>query len=138
VLQKVVPGARRKALRTGRDTLSLDDGPSEILEPPIYDSPLVQLQAGDTLSMWVEGAESALQPGQPPRKPDCILRVSDETLGRVASGELSVVDAYINGAVDLEGDLVAAVQVRNALFALAGDPKAQPPRPRAGRRGPGQ
>jgi hypothetical protein len=47
------------------------------------------------------------------------LKVSDETLGRVASGELSVVDAYINGAIDIEGALVAAVQVRNAL-SLAG------------------
>ena len=52
VLQKLIPGTRRKALHAGRDTLSLNDGPSEILEPPIYDSPVVQLRAGDTLSMW--------------------------------------------------------------------------------------
>ena len=68
VLQKLIPGTRRKALHAGRDTLSLNDGPSEILEPPIYDSPVVQLRAGDTLSMW-GGAESPLQPGEPPRKP---------------------------------------------------------------------
>ncbi len=120
VLQKGVPGTRRKALHAGRDRLSLNDGPSEILKPPIYDSPVVQLRAGDTLSMWVAGTESTLQPGEPPRKPDCVLKVGDETLGRVASGELSAVDAYINGAIDIEGDLVAAVQVHNALFALAG------------------
>jgi hypothetical protein len=120
LLQKVVPGARRKALRAGRDTLSLEDGPSSILEPPIYERPVVQVQAGAGLSMWVQGTGGMLQPGTPERRPDCILRISAETLGRIASAELSVVDAYIKGAVEIEGDLVAAVQVRDALFALAG------------------
>lgn len=120
VCQKVVPGAARKSLRAGREMLSLDDGPSEVLRPPVYDNPLVQLRAGDSLSMWVEGRDGMLQQGEPPRRPDCILSISAETLQRVVSGNLSVVDAYIKGAIAIDGDLVAAAQARNALFALAG------------------
>jgi putative sterol carrier protein len=58
-------------------------------------------------------------PGVPPSEPDCTLTVSPQGLQEIVSGGLSLADAYLRGDIDVQGSLVAAVQVRSALMGLA-------------------
>jgi cyclopropane fatty-acyl-phospholipid synthase-like methyltransferase len=118
VLQKVIPGQYRRPLPAGRDQFVLDDGPSRPLRAPLLERPLVALEVGGAMAMWVEGVDGMLQPGEPPRHPDCTLRADSDTLEQVTTGKRPLVEAFLQGQVEVEGDLVAAVQVRNTLLRL--------------------
>ena len=118
VLQKVIPGKYRRPLRAGRDQFVLDDGPSLPLRPPLLERPLVALQVGGVNMMWVDGVDGTLQTGEPPRQPDCTLRADTATLEQVTTGKQPLVEAFLKGMVEVDGDLVAAVQVRDVLLQL--------------------
>jgi cyclopropane-fatty-acyl-phospholipid synthase len=111
------PGMARRPLSAGRDQFQLDDPEGQPLPPPVHARPLVQLEAGG-LSLWVEGVNGGLVAGEPPRSPDCKLMIGADTLLAITSGRLSVPDAFVQGQIGVEGDLIAAVQVRGPIFAL--------------------
>jgi putative sterol carrier protein len=88
------------------------------LPSPLIDNPLVSLEVRGGMGMWVEGVGGSLQSGAPPRHPDCQLSVDATTMQKVISGEMQVIDAYLDGLIDIEGELLAAVQVGSALLSL--------------------
>ncbi len=112
-------GAYRNPLQAGRERYALDDGPSQPIPPPVYSRPLVEVEVGSGMSLWVEGIDGSLQLGAPPRQPDCKLSLGAETLDDIRASRLPFVDAYLGGLITVEGDPIAAVQVRSALLALA-------------------
>jgi cyclopropane-fatty-acyl-phospholipid synthase len=119
LLRRVSPGRPRRPLPASRSWLRLDDGPSQPLMSPAPRQPVVELRVGEEMRFWVEGGAGPLVPGAPPREPDCTLAVSSQSLQQVVSGEVSLADAYLRGDIDVQGNLVAAVQVRLALMGLA-------------------
>jgi cyclopropane-fatty-acyl-phospholipid synthase len=120
LMRKTFPGRYRQPLPGGRERTALADPPSRPLPSPVYAKPLVQLRVGDSTSLWVEGLGGAPQPGDPPREPDCTLLVSAETMARVTTGKLQLIDAFLSGLVDVEGDILAAAQLASTLLKLAG------------------
>lgn len=118
VVRKTTPGKNRITLPAGRAGYELDDPPGKPLPSPLIENPVVALEVRGGAGMWVDGVGGTVQPGEPPRPPDCRLSVAGETMQRVVSGELQIIDAYLDGLIDVEGDLLAAVQVGSALLAL--------------------
>jgi cyclopropane-fatty-acyl-phospholipid synthase len=118
VVRKTTPGVYRQTLAAGRESFRLDDPPSAPLPSPLIDNPLVSLEVRGGMGMWVEGVGGSLQSGAPPRHPDCQLSVDATTMQKVISGEMQVIDAYLGGLIDIEGELLAAVQVGSALLSL--------------------
>jgi hypothetical protein len=72
------------------------------------------------VDLYVDGVGGTIQPGKPARRPDCTLTIDTETLAALIGGTTSIIDAYLDGLVDIDGELVAAVQVGSALLRLAG------------------
>jgi hypothetical protein len=120
VVRKTTPGVYRRPLAAGREGFQLDDPPSAPLPSPLIGNPLVSLEVRGGMGMWIEGVGGSLQSGEPPRRPDCRLSVDAGTMQKVISGEMTVIDAYLDGFIDIDGDLLAAVQVGSSLLSLGG------------------
>ncbi len=58
-------------------------------------------------------------PGMPPREPDCRIRVSSAALDEIAGDITGLIDAYLGGRVEVEGNLLAPIQLRNALAGIS-------------------
>lgn len=120
LLRPTAPGRYRKTLPAGRHWLDLDDGARGTLPAPVLANPLVSLEIADAGSCFVEGAGGSLQLGEPVRPPDCRITIPADLMARAASrGGMALLDAYLNGEVDITGNLVAAAQVGSALLKLA-------------------
>ena len=119
LLRKIDRRRYRRALPAGRDRYALDDGPSQPLPAATHTHPLVEVTVEATLNLWIDDVVGSPQVGPPPRRPDCRLTISRGAFAELASGELSLVDAYLGGLIDIEGDPIAALQLRSALLLLA-------------------
>jgi hypothetical protein len=121
LLRPTAPGSYRATLPAGRDWLDLDNGARESLPAPVLQSPLVSIEIRDGGVFFVEGAGGNLQAGELPRPPDCRITIAADLMARAAAGGgTALLDAYLNGEVDIEGNLVAAAQVGSSLLKLAG------------------
>lgn len=120
LLRRTAPGRYRRPLPAGRATLELDDSNRGPLPQPTYPNPLVVLKVRGGPSLYVEGVGGSAQPGEPPRAPDCTIAVDAAIMARVASGDLPLIDAYLDGQLEVDGDLVAVAQLGPALLRLAG------------------
>jgi putative sterol carrier protein len=52
-----------------------------------------------------------------PAEPSCTIRISGDAYGQLRSGELAPMDAFMNGAIEVEGDMQMAMQM--ALAAMS-------------------
>ena len=120
LLRKTTPGLHRTPLAAGRGGLDLPDSSTEPLPSPLLPRPVVSVEVEGGMTMWVDGAESALTAGEPPSPPDCRIRVSMSTFSRISTGQLDLIDGFLQGLIDVEGDVLAAAQVGSALLRLAG------------------
>lgn len=112
-------GAYRTPLPAGRRRYVLDQETDEPLPRRVHDRPLVAVAVPGVMEAWVQGMDGTLQVGNPPRQPDCRISISVDTFQQMSRGELPLPEAFLQGRVEVEGDLVAAVQVRRALLGLA-------------------
>jgi len=118
LVRPVDPGRRRKPLPAGVAQYDLEDSQPEPLPTILLDAPLVALEVIDGPSLFVYGDGGALTVGAPPHDPDCRIRVDMATLTEIAGDMGALVEAYLQDRVQVEGDLIAVIQLREALAGL--------------------
>lgn len=115
LVRPVDPGRRRHPLPAGQARYDLEDSRPETLPTILLEAPLVALEVVDGPSLFVDGDGGSLSVGAPPREPDCRIRVDMATLAEIAGDLGGFVDAYLQGRVEVEGELIAVIQLRQAL-----------------------
>jgi cyclopropane-fatty-acyl-phospholipid synthase len=121
LVRKRLSGRYRRPLPAGRERLELPVGqPAAFLPQPWLENPLVAVDVDDRPMLWMELANPVPVPGEPPRQPDCRIKLGSALMTRLAAGESDLATAYMEGEVEAEGNLVAALQMTSTLLAMMG------------------
>ncbi|MHB8509703.1 MAG: class I SAM-dependent methyltransferase [Candidatus Dormibacteria bacterium] len=115
LVRPVEAGRRRRPLPAGQALYELEDPPAVALPTVLLEAPLLALEVTDGPSLYVDGESAVLTAGDPPRQPDCRIRVDMATLAEIAGDLSGLIDAYLQGRVEVDGDLIVPVQLREAL-----------------------
>jgi putative sterol carrier protein len=78
------------------------------------------LEEKEPLRLDLTGGKAAATKGST-GKPDFAVKGSRETMAQIASGELSPVDAYLNGRLEVHGDLDFGKRLLAKLAAKGGE-----------------